>query len=251
MDVSYVEDTRFRRWFYAEYNFTLAAFWSTYLVRSEEADPNGYSLTSLMKLYLEEVDESWASQIQNFSYVIISAGQWFLRPLLYYEKGKIVGCYSCNKTNVASLTRYYGYKMVFRTSFRTLLNLENFKGITFLRTFSPQHYENGEWNKGGSCLRTRPVGKHEIKIEEYILEFYWTQLAELKTAQREGRKTGLKFRLLDATQLMMLRPDGHPSYYGHGPGENITISDCVHWCLPGPIDTWNEALLEMLKTQKA
>jgi len=29
----------------------------------------------------------------------------------------------------------------------------------------------------------------------------------------------------------------------------VTIADCVHWCLPGPVDTWNEFLLQMLKME--
>ncbi|RVX06459.1 Protein trichome birefringence-like 19 [Vitis vinifera] len=49
---------------------------------------------------------------------------------------------------------------------------------------------------------------------------------------------------------MWLRPDGHPSRYGHWPNANVTLyNDCVHWCLPGPIDTWSDFLLEMLKME--
>ena len=76
------------------------------------------------------------------------------------------------------------------------------------------------------------------------------QLQELRIAKRVGRKRGLKFRLLDTTQPMLLRPDGHPDKYGHWPIENKTVvNDCVHWCLPGPVDTWNDFLLEMLKRE--
>lgn len=248
MDASYVADARFRQWFYAEYNFTLAIFWSIHLVKSEDADTNIYPLTT-KTLYLDEVDEIWANHIEKFSYVIISAGQWFLRPLVYYKKGKLIGCYVCNKKKITSLNIYYGYKMAFRTSFRTLLNLENFKGITFLRTFSPQHYENGGWNTGGTCLRTRPITKDEIRFEEYVLKLYSTQVGELIAAERKGKKRGLKFRILDPTEMMAQRADGHPNHYGHGPDANVTNADCVHWCLPGPIDTWNEVLLQMLKLE--
>ena len=59
----------------------------------------------------------------------------------------------------------------------------------------------------------------------------------------------IKFRLLDTTEAMVVRPDGHPSYYAKRVDENVTRSDCVHWCLPGPIDTWNELLLQMLKME--
>ncbi|KAA8530533.1 hypothetical protein F0562_005242 [Nyssa sinensis] len=249
LDVSYVQDTKFRRWFYADYNFTIAALWSPLLIKAHDADPDGYSLNSLMNLYLDEADEAWTSQIENVDIVIISAGQWFFRPFMYYEKGKVVGCHVCHKSNIRDLTRYYGYRMAFRTALRTLLSLKYFKGLTFLRTFSPAHFENGDWNKGGNCARKKPFTKQEMKLDEYNWDFYWTQLEVFRAAEREGRKRGLKFRLLDTTGVMALRPDGHPNHYGHWPHENKTIADCVHWCMPGPIDTWNEFLFQMLKME--
>ncbi|GLT61077.1 hypothetical protein SLA2020_338080 [Shorea laevis] len=77
-----------------------------------------------------------------------------------------------------------------------------------------------------------------------------TQVEEFRKAEREGKKRGLRYRLLDTTQAMLLRPDGHPSRYGHWAHENVTLyNDCVHWCLPGPIDIWSDLLLEMLKRE--
>lgn len=90
-----------------------------------------------------------------------------------------------------------------------------------------------------------------MRLDGFNLEFYGTQLKELRAAEKKGRKRGLQFRLLDTTEAMVLRPDGHPNHYGHWPsGDNKTIADCVHWCLPGPIDTWNELLLQVLKIEK-
>ncbi|KAI8018090.1 Protein trichome birefringence-like 19 [Camellia lanceoleosa] len=246
VDVSYTPDTRFRRWLYTDYNFTIIALWSPLLVKSEETNPQGI----LMNLYLDEPDSAWTSQIKNVDIVILSGGQWFFRPFMYYEKGKIIGCYACNKKNITDLIIFYGYKRVFRTVFRTLLGLHNFKGIVFLRAFSPSHYEQGEWNNGGQCARTRPFTKQQVRSDWYNLEMYKTQVKELKVAERRGRKKGLRFRLLDTTKAMMMRPDGHPNHYGHWPEENKTIADCVHWCMPGPIDTWNEFLIQMLKMEK-
>lgn len=229
------------------YNFTLASFWSPHLVKAIDTDPNGPTYNRLMNLYLDEPNHDWAAQIEPFNYVIISAGRWFFGPQMFYENGHLVGCHACHKNNIKNLTMFYGYRKVFRTAFRTLTRLRNFKGVTILRTLSPAHFENGEWDKGGSCTRTRPVKNSEMKLDEADLEMYMTQVEELRAAERKGRKKGLKFRILDTTECMVVRPDGHPNHYGHGAHENVTIADCVHWCLPGPVDTWNEFLLQMLK----
>lgn len=151
---------------------------------------------------------------------------------------------------MTDLTKFYGFRMAFRTAFRAINSLENFKGVTFLRTFAPAHFENGLWNQGGNCVRTRPFRSSETALDGDNLEFYMVQMEEFRTAERQARKKGKRYRVMDTTQATLLRPDGHPSRYGHWPHQNVTLyNDCVHWCLPGPIDTWNDFLLHMLKME--
>ncbi|TKY64977.1 trichome birefringence 19 [Spatholobus suberectus] len=244
----------FRRWFYVDYNFTLVTLWSPFFVRTNDADLKGHSYNNPMNLYLDKADESWTSEVENFDFVIISAGQWFFRPALFYEKGQLIGCHKCGENNITDLTHYYGYRKAFRTALRTIANLKGYRGVTFLRTFSPAHFENDEWNKGGSCERTKPYSKEEMKFDGYIFETYKTQVKELRAAKKIARKRGLKFLMLNTTEIMLRRPDGHPNNYIYGRtmdhNNNVTTyNDCVHWCLPGPIDTWNEFLFYMLKME--
>lgn len=60
-----------------------------------------------------------------------------------------------------------------------------------------------------------------------------------------------RLKLLDITELAQLRADGHPNaYMNFQPfAKEYTkrvINDCLHWCLPGPIDVWNDILVESL-----
>ncbi|CAI9098708.1 OLC1v1035399C1 [Oldenlandia corymbosa var. corymbosa] len=231
-----------RIWEYKEYNFRMSILWAPYLVRSGEiTNPNdGYRS---FNLFLDE-PEQWSNQIKDYDYVIISAGHWFLRPTMFYENGTLMGCLYC--PNAPHYTPSFSYQRAWRTALKAI-NSINYKGVTFLRTLSPEHFENGTWDKGGNCARTRPFKRNETSLTDGNLNFYTIQLEELKIAQEEGEKNGLKFRLLDATKTMLLRPDGHPSRYGHKPTQAVEPNDCVHWCLPGPIDTWNEFLLELMK----
>lgn len=246
IDVSHMNDFSFKRWKYSSYNFTMANYWTPHLVRAKKVDSN----SALFNVYIDELDETWTTQIKDFDHVIINGGQWFLGPIVFYEKQKVVGCQYCDLANMTHSNLYYGYRKVFRTTFKSILSLENFKGTTFLRTFSPSHFENGLWNKGGKCVRTKLFRSNETKLEGYDLELHKIQLEEFKVAMKEGRKKGLKLMLLDTTQAMLLRPDGHPNKYGYWPNENMTLyNDCVHWCLPGPIDTWSDFLLQMLKME--
>lgn len=243
-EIKYVSQNK--RYEYPNHNFTVEIFWSPYLVKTTQKDD-----ARPFNLYLDEFDERWTTKIQPFDYVIISAGHWFFRPTMFYVQGRIVGCLYCPESNITHLTSYFSYRRAFRTAFRAINSLENFKGITFLRTFAPSHFEGGYWDKGGDCVRKRPFKRAEVRLEGYNLEHYKIQIDEIKIAERLGRRRGLKFRLFDVTQAMLLRPDGHPSKYGHWPQENVTLAnDCVHWCLPGPVDTWNDFLIEMLRREE-
>ncbi|XP_077223204.1 protein trichome birefringence-like 19 [Tasmannia lanceolata] len=247
IDVSYTQDDKFKRLKYTNYDFTLASFWSPHLVRAKVSDANGPTLDHL---YLDEFDEQWTAQIEEFNYVIISSGHWFFRPSMMYVAGQVVGCNHCLKKNVTDLNMFYAYRKAFRTAFRALNDLKKFKGMVFLRTFSPQHFENGSWNEGGNCDRKRPFKRSETQLEGHNMELYKTQVEEFRAAERKGEKRGLKYRLLDTTRAMLVRPDGHPNHYGHLPNENKNFyNDCAHWCLPGPIDAWNDFLLYVLKME--
>jgi hypothetical protein len=82
------------------------------------------------------------------------------------------------------------------------------------------------------------------------------EIEEVESAKAKVKQFGgIRFEVLDVTKLALLRPDGHPGpYMNPFPFANgfpqYVQNDCVHWCLPGPIDTWNEILLEMMKKWK-
>ncbi|KAF4385483.1 hypothetical protein F8388_010039 [Cannabis sativa] len=249
IDESYTSNEQYKRWKYTTYNFTLATYWTPHLVKAQKTETEGPTKTGLFNLYLDELDEAWTAQMEDFDYIILSGGQWFYTPMVFYENHKIIGCHFCQLPNVTNLGMYYGYRRAMRTALKAINGLKNYKGVTYLRTFAPSHFEGGLWNQGGNCVRTVPFKNNETVLEGPSMEFYMIQVEEFRNAEREGRKRGLKFRMLDTTQAMLLRPDGHPSKYGHS--ANVTMyNDCVHWCLPGPIDTWNDFLLEMIKTER-
>ncbi|KAL5818839.1 hypothetical protein ACOSQ3_022777 [Xanthoceras sorbifolium] len=100
----------------------------------------------------------------------------------------------------------------------------------FFRTISPEHFRNGKWNTGGRCDNTVPLtGGNEV-VEDGSMD-----------VAVEGAVKGTGVKILDITGLSDLRDEAHISHYrGHQGG--IKINDCLHWCLPGIPDTWNEIL---------
>ncbi|XP_047939969.1 protein trichome birefringence-like 19 [Salvia hispanica] len=233
-----------KHWKYVNYNFTMSYFWSPFLVRSGVRDDVGPTNIGLFNLYLDELDESWTDQIHGFDYLIINAGHWFNRNTVYYESRRVVGCRYCLLPNITDLPATYAYRRAFRTAFRAL---ENFAGVTLMRTFAPAHFEGGEWNAGGDCVRRRPLWSNGTVLDGQTLDMHAAQLEEFRAAMGRGNRG---VRVMDVTKMMLLRPDGHPSRYGHWAQEKVVLyNDCVHWCLPGPIDSWADILLHLLNME--
>lgn len=56
---------------------------------------------------------------------------------------------------------------------------------------------------------------------------------------------GSNFHILDITHLSEFRADAHPSTAG-----GKMHDDCMHWCLPGVTDTWNDLFVKQLNNIK-
>ncbi|ONM06325.1 TRICHOME BIREFRINGENCE-LIKE 20 [Zea mays] len=239
-------------YYYADYNFTVAHFWAPYLVRHEQIDEDGPAHTGVWNLYLDEPDGVWAAHVAEFDYAVVSASSWFYRPSMLYEAGRLVGCHYCRLPNVTDLTLRYALRMATRAALRALSGADGrFRGTALLRTVDPSQYEGGEWNKDGNCVRTAPFRRGQNAVQGLEREFRTLQLEEFASAEKAATDGGGKVRMLlmDTTEAMILRADAHPSKYrGWTPEKHFTLhNDCVHWCLPGAIDTWNDMLLHMLK----
>ena len=124
-----------------------------------------------------------------------------------------------------------------------------------LRKYSPSHFE-GAWDKGGICSKTEPYRAGERQLEGENAMIRRIQFEEVERAKARAKELvkakpkaekfkGFRLEVLDVTKLALLRPDGHPGAYrnpfpfANGVPKSVQ-NDCVHWCLRGPIDTWNE-----------
>ncbi|KAM1041754.1 hypothetical protein TB2_030445 [Malus domestica] len=116
----------------------------------------------------------------------------------------------------------------------------------FFMSMSPTHLWSWEWKPGSdeNCFN-----------ESYPIEgSYWgtgsnMEIMDIIHDQMQDLKAKVTF--LNITQLSEYRKDAHTSVYGERRGKLLTkkqrsdpkkFADCIHWCLPGVPDTWNEIL---------
>ena len=221
--------------------------WSKFLVMSKERLINNSS-SGVFDLQLDRADDNWAAKLSGIDFAIISDAHWFFRKIYLHEGGNMTGCVYCSEPGVTDLGLSFALRMSFRAAL-SHINRCSECGLgmtTLLRTFSPAHFENGTWDNGGSCNRTSPRAEEGNEFGRFELELRSIQVEELERARRKGKRTGKRFETLDITRAMLMRPDGHPgSYWGNKWMKGY--DDCVHWCLPGPIDVWNNLLMAILK----
>jgi len=248
------DSNKFRRWHFASHNVSVSLYWSPFLVKGVEKSNGGPDHN---ELYLDHVDERWGADIGEMSLIVLSIGHWFLHPAVYYEGGLVLGCHYCPGLNHTEIGFYDVLRKALRSTLNGIVDRRGGKGGSdgvgvIVTTFSPAHFE-GEWDKAGACPKTRPYGKEEKKVEGMDAEMREIEMKEVEAAKVKAKGIGgFRLEALDVTKLALLRPDGHPGPYmypfpfSNGAQERVQ-NDCVHWCLPGPIDTWNEIFLQILK----
>ncbi|CAN8308845.1 unnamed protein product [Cochlearia groenlandica] len=243
VEIYHDKEFRSKIWRFPSYNFTLSVVWSPFLVKSETFQ------SSDIHLYLDQLDRKWTDQFKNFDYVVVSGGKWFLKATIFHENNTVTGCHYCQgRDNLTDLGYDYSYRKTLNLLKSFVLN-SNHKPLVLFRTTTPDHFENGEWDTGGYCNRTTPVKEVEAKLKTVD-----DVMRDVELDVFESKSFGLdsNFRLLDTTEMSLLRPDGHPGPYRHpnpfaGVKDKSTVqNDCLHWCLPGPIDSWNDVMVQTI-----
>ncbi|KAJ4828617.1 hypothetical protein Tsubulata_041749 [Turnera subulata] len=250
VEVYHDEEYRSKIWRFPSHNFTLSVMWTPFLIKADVyEDMNGVSSAEI-QLHLDKLDEKWTKQYSNFDYVVIAGGKWFLKTAIYHENDMVTGCHYCPGKNLTELGFDYAYRKALQLIFNFIVHSDH-KASVFFRTTTPDHFENGEWFSGGTCNRSVPFKEGEVDMRDVDTIMRNIELEELDKATSLGSGKGVSLKLLDTTRLSLLRPDGHPGPYRQfqpfAEDKNAKVqNDCLHWCLPGPIDSWNDLVIEMI-----
>lgn len=214
-------------------NTTILYYWSASLCGIEPFNVTDPATKSAMNLdqppaflikYLDQFDVVVLNTGHHWNRGKINANRWVMhvngKPVVNRKLAEIG---NAKNFTVYSIARWLDSQIASRPQL---------KG--FFRTISPRHFSNGDWNTGGRCDNTIPLTKgNEVQQEE-------SSDPVIGDAVK-----GTKVKLLDITAISELRDEGHISHYSLKASEGI--NDCLHWCLPGIPDTWNELLYAQLQ----
>jgi hypothetical protein len=169
---------------YVDHNFTVSLFWSPFLVKANLS--NATLGLGQWDLHLDTPDPRWAAHVAEFHHVILSSTNWFFRPSVYYEGGRAVALNGGEARNVTEMPVSRAVRAAFRTALGAVASAasEGFRGKAVVRTLTPAHFENGGWDTGGDCVRTRPFRRGERALGDIDAEF---RAAQVRNRPRTSR----------------------------------------------------------------
>ncbi|XP_009788192.1 protein trichome birefringence-like 13 [Nicotiana tabacum] len=237
---------------FLKYNLTISYHRTNLLARYGRwsANANGGVLESLgykegYKVDVDVPEGTWAEAPSFHDILIFNTGHWWWAPskfdpvkspMLFFEKGNPV---------VPPVSPDSGLDMVLKHMISYVEKRMRPSTTVFMRTQSPRHFEGGDWDQGGSCQRSEPLSSQEVE-ELFSLKNNGTNV-EVRLVNQHLYKAfeGTRFHKLDISHMSEFRADAHPSTAG-----GKKHDDCMHWCLPGLTDTWNDLFVAYLSIIK-
>ncbi|CAI7861172.1 unnamed protein product [Closterium sp. NIES-54] len=209
------------------FNATFLRHASSFLVRSI---PSGDKTTaSTWTVHLDQVHPEWSPVLQYTDYVVFGTGVWYTIADLKKRH------YMVDNREQPSLNRLATMQTALHTVTRFTHSI-NYTGMPILLTYSPVH-ANVRINSSApelSCSSyMQPLGPDALQGAQWA-----TDALEARNAQIEVVRQSKEFKVVDVTALSVLRPDGHLQNHC----ENPKAVDCMHWCLPGILDTWADII---------
>lgn len=226
-----------------EYNATVEFLWAPLLVESNSDDPVNHRLDE--RIIRPDSILKHASKWNTADILVFNTYLW-------WRQGPVKLLRSSEENGVCEVLDGLGAMELAMEAWAKWMqsSVDPLKKRVFFVTMSPTHLWSREWNdgSGGNCYS---------EIYPIHTEGYWgsgSDLATMRMVESVLSRLSSEVSILNITQLSEYRKDGHPSIYRKFWEElspqllanPTSYSDCIHWCLPGVPDVWNELLFQFL-----
>ncbi|XXG39671.1 hypothetical protein AAC387_Pa01g0572 [Persea americana] len=227
-----------------EYQATVEFYWAPFLVQSNSDNPSMHSIIN--RIVMADSVTKHAENWKGVDFLIFNTYVWWMNHL---KMKALRGSFDDGATDYDEIDRPIVYEKVLRTWAEWIEeNVDPKRTMVFFNSMSPNHLRSSGWNNpdGIKCaMETTPVLNTSMPLD---VGTDWQMFA---IAANVTRAMKVPIYFLNITTLSEYRKDAHASVYTIRQGKMLTLeqkadpltyADCIHWCLPGLPDTWNELL---------